>query len=465
MDAGLEETFKVRMHASDMMDYRPHFSFLQEGRNPHTLNSTGRFSSIDTASKDTNAHLQHQQRQEFFQRMSANGASFISSNTNVQALNTCSGAGRQLQSNSAFAENYSMNSRNQPGNNYNDFEEVRGNNKNNNYSYDNTPTASTNFQERVAEHPNSLSFSSDGKVIGGNFPYHSAQNREQANNFSLQRQNDSTSYPQYAASQHSQPILSNDLSASIPSQLRDPEFLERIRKSLSNSFYQLSQHPAEHIKSTSFYYNTPQIAKSEYGSFGNSQTSTSVPSWFDLKYLPIGKADALPRLTSQIINNFLKNQDSSKDLLSNLEFPREIESEIRKSDIISKLQLTAPRKIGTLTVEERKTRIGKYLEKRKQRSWNKKINYQCRKRVADSRLRVKGRFVTRDQARTLLGDEYDINKLSNSEIRRILNDRIDDLESLQQRSNDASSVSENFSNFERQTPFREEELGLLFDAE
>jgi hypothetical protein len=35
---------------------------------------------------------------------------------------------------------------------------------------------------------------------------------------------------------------------------------------------------------------------------------------------------------------------------------------------------------------------------RKRRIWRKKINYDCRKKVADNRLRVKGKFVTKEQA-------------------------------------------------------------------
>jgi hypothetical protein len=39
--------------------------------------------------------------------------------------------------------------------------------------------------------------------------------------------------------------------------------------------------------------------------------------------------------------------------------------------------------IGTLTFEERRAKVAKYLEKRKRRVWNRKITYVCRKKVAD----------------------------------------------------------------------------------
>ena len=59
--------------------------------------------------------------------------------------------------------------------------------------------------------------------------------------------------------------------------------------------------------------------------------------------------------------------------------------------------------VSVLTKEERRKKIAKFLEKRKRRIWNKKVSYDCRKKVADKRLRIKGRFVTREQAYALLG--------------------------------------------------------------
>ncbi|CAG9328873.1 unnamed protein product [Blepharisma stoltei] len=70
------------------------------------------------------------------------------------------------------------------------------------------------------------------------------------------------------------------------------------------------------------------------------------------------------------------------------------------------------KKIGTLSYEERREKIMKYLEKRKRRNYNKKIAYACRKRVADDRIRVKGRFVTKVQAEALKGLQNEKNNVS-----------------------------------------------------
>lgn len=58
--------------------------------------------------------------------------------------------------------------------------------------------------------------------------------------------------------------------------------------------------------------------------------------------------------------------------------------------------------IGGLTSQERQAKINLYREKRKRRTYTKRVAYDCRKKVADQRIRIKGRFVTKQQALELL---------------------------------------------------------------
>ena len=51
--------------------------------------------------------------------------------------------------------------------------------------------------------------------------------------------------------------------------------------------------------------------------------------------------------------------------------------------------------IGSYTKEQRQARIDRFRAKKKRRVWKKIIKYDCRKRLADTRPRKKGRFVSR----------------------------------------------------------------------
>jgi hypothetical protein len=52
--------------------------------------------------------------------------------------------------------------------------------------------------------------------------------------------------------------------------------------------------------------------------------------------------------------------------------------------------------IGAYSVAERRERIARFLAKRDRRVWTKKVKYDVRKNFADSRVRVKGRFVKKE---------------------------------------------------------------------
>ena len=57
--------------------------------------------------------------------------------------------------------------------------------------------------------------------------------------------------------------------------------------------------------------------------------------------------------------------------------------------------------IGAYSPDARKKRIQRFLEKRKKRVWTKKVKYDVRKNFADSRMRVKGRFVKKEDEELL----------------------------------------------------------------
>lgn len=52
--------------------------------------------------------------------------------------------------------------------------------------------------------------------------------------------------------------------------------------------------------------------------------------------------------------------------------------------------------------EERALKIQKYIEKKKKKTFNKKIRYHYRQQLADKRLRFQGRFVKAEQAKDLI---------------------------------------------------------------
>lgn len=60
--------------------------------------------------------------------------------------------------------------------------------------------------------------------------------------------------------------------------------------------------------------------------------------------------------------------------------------------------------VGKLSKAQRAAKVQKYLEKKKKRKWEKQVNYQSRKKVADTRPRYKGRFVSSEMAKEFAED-------------------------------------------------------------
>ena len=56
------------------------------------------------------------------------------------------------------------------------------------------------------------------------------------------------------------------------------------------------------------------------------------------------------------------------------------------------------RYLGPLTLSQRRAKVISYLSKKVNKANTRKHCYTCRKQVAEKRLRIKGRFVTKEQA-------------------------------------------------------------------
>ena len=67
--------------------------------------------------------------------------------------------------------------------------------------------------------------------------------------------------------------------------------------------------------------------------------------------------------------------------------------------------------VGKLTPQERRQRILRYRQKRHERNFKKRIKYVCRKTLADSRPRIRGRFATNEEWEELKRQQAEKEKL------------------------------------------------------
>ena len=76
--------------------------------------------------------------------------------------------------------------------------------------------------------------------------------------------------------------------------------------------------------------------------------------------------------------------------------------------------------VGPISAEQRRKKVDRYKMKREQRVFRKKVEYQGRRAVAERRLRVKGRFVTKEAAEALSGLEDSHNNVTLWRVSRAL---------------------------------------------
>ncbi|KAK9863322.1 hypothetical protein WJX84_010512 [Apatococcus fuscideae] len=140
----------------------------------------------------------------------------------------------------------------------------------------------------------------------------------------------------------------------------------------------------------------------------DSQGGTMAPN--DVHGLGLSAESKDDQAMSEQAEKFMRRSQSAVELRSLASLPRShSEVDLREQEESALAELTTPEghtyKVGRLSNEERAQKILKYRQKRHERNFNKRIKYQCRKTLADSRPRVRGRFARNDDAGAVMPHE------------------------------------------------------------
>lgn len=82
--------------------------------------------------------------------------------------------------------------------------------------------------------------------------------------------------------------------------------------------------------------------------------------------------------------------------------------------------------MGKLTSIDRYLKVKRYLDKRQKRIWMKKVSYSTRKDYAEKRIRIKGRFINKEDQKEILERIFADEQITETNV-RTLNRNLHDL--------------------------------------
>ncbi|CAD8122458.1 unnamed protein product [Paramecium sonneborni] len=126
---------------------------------------------------------------------------------------------------------------------------------------------------------------------------------------------------------------------------------------------------------------------------------SNVDNHFDelnMRFIPSQKQD-------EFVSNYVKGDDLLRIKVGLCDDILNDEETLKFEDWVE--QLCTSTNHESLKEMARKQKVKRYLEKKHNRTYEKKVHYHIRQKVAEERLRVKGRFVTWGQAIKMLNEK------------------------------------------------------------
>ncbi|CAD8171870.1 unnamed protein product [Paramecium octaurelia] len=121
----------------------------------------------------------------------------------------------------------------------------------------------------------------------------------------------------------------------------------------------------------------------------------------------------------EFISNYIKSDDILRIKIGLCDEILNDEETLQFEDWVE--QLCTSTNHESLKEMARKQKVARYLEKKHSRTYEKKVHYHIRQKVAEERLRVKGRFVTWTQALKMLNQQDTIKSWTHNDYIKIKN--------------------------------------------